>query len=121
MKIWLAIITMTLTDTSSSLLVSKAMKQTGEISTLQLRKLLSIANRAVKNPLFVSGFFLQVCTFFIYLTVLSWADLSLVTPATSINYLIGIIGAKFFLKENVTKERWLGAILIGCGVTLVLL
>lgn len=112
---------MTLTDTSSFLLVSKAMKQMGDISTLQLGKLLSIANRAVKNPLVVSSFFLQVCTFFIYLTVLSWADLSLVTPETSINYLIGIIGAKFFLKENVTLERWLGAILIGCGVTLVLL
>lgn len=119
MKIWVAIIAMSLTDAFGSLLYSKGMKQTGEIKTLHPYKLLKFARRALKNPQLLSGFGFEVSNFFIFLTLLSWADLSLVIPMGSIGYLLSLAGAKVFLKEQVTLERWLGTILIGIGVALV--
>ena len=120
MKILIVII-MALIDSASCLLTSKGMKQVGEISTLHPRKLLGVGHRMVKNRLLVLGFVLQASTFFMFLTVLSWANLSLVVPMAAIGYVISLLGAKFFLKEPVSKERWLGTALIGAGVAMVLL
>lgn len=57
-------------------------------------------------------------TFFSFLTVLSWADLSFVFPATSLVYVVGTLGAKFILKETVTAQRWAGTALVCLGVAL---
>lgn len=120
MKILIVIILMTLVDTASCLLTSKGMKQIGEISTLHPRKLLNVGRRMVRNRLLVLGFLLQASTFFMFVTVLSWANLSLVVPLAAIGYVLSLLGAKFILKENVTKERWIGTFLIGAGVVMVL-
>lgn len=121
MKLLIVIMVMALVDSASCLLTSKGMKQVGEISTLHPRKLLGVGRRMVKNRLLVLGFVLQASTFFMFLTVLSWADLSFVVPMAAIGYVISLLGAKFFLKEQVSKERWLGTLLIGTGVVMVLL
>jgi transporter family protein len=121
MKLLIVIMVMALVDSASCLLTSKGMKQVGEISTLHPRKLLGVGRRMVKNRLLVLGFVLQASTFFMFLTVLSWADLSFVVPMAAIGYVISLLGAKFFLKEQVSKERWLGTLLIGAGVVMVLL
>jgi len=119
MKIWIAIIVLVLVDSLGTLLIARGMKQVGEISTLQPRKLLGIARRLVKNHLLWIGFLFQASTFFLFLTLLSWANLSLVIPMASLGYVVNILGAQFFLKEKVTKERWLGTLLICAGVALV--
>lgn len=119
MKIWIAIIVLVLVDSIGTLLIARGMKQVGEISTLQPRKLLKIARRLVKNHLLWIGFLFQASTFFLFLTLLSWANLSLVIPMASLGYVVNILGAQFFLKEKVTKERWLGTLLICAGVALV--
>lgn len=119
MKIWIAIIVLVLVDSIGTLLIARGMKQVGEISTLQPRKLLEIARRLVKNHLLWIGFLFQASTFFLFLTLLSWANLSLVIPMASLGYVVNILGAQFFLKEKVTKERWLGTLLICAGVALV--
>jgi len=108
-----------LVDSLGTLLIARGMKQVGEISTLQPRKLLGIARRLVKNHLLWIGFLFQASTFFLFLTLLSWANLSLVIPMASLGYVVNILGAQFFLKEKVTKERWLGTLLICAGVALV--
>ena len=119
MKIWLAILAMTLVDSSGSLFYSKGMKQMGEISTLRPQKLLQIPLYAFQNPLLLIGFLLEIVNFFLFLSLLSWADLSLVIPMTAISYLFSLVGAKFWLKENVTAERWIGTVLVCAGVAIV--
>ncbi len=119
MKIWIALALFVLMDSTSNLLIATGMKQVGEISTLQPRKLLQIARSLVKSPSIRLSFFFQACTFFLLLTMLSWADLSLVVPLASCGYLLNLLGAQFFLKEKVTLQRWLGTLLVGVGVTLV--
>lgn len=119
MKIWIAIIVLVLVDSLGTLLIARGMKQVGEISTLQPRQLLKIARQLLKNHLLWIGFLFQISTFFLFLSLLSWANLSLVIPMASLGYVVNILGAQFFLKEKVTKERWLGTLLICAGVALV--
>jgi len=119
MKIWIAILVLVLVDSTGTLLVAQGMKQVGEISTLQPRKLLRIASGIVNNPIMWIGFVFQASTFFLFLTLLSWANLSLVIPLVSVGYIINILGAQFLLKEKVTKERWIGTLFICAGIALV--
>jgi drug/metabolite transporter (DMT)-like permease len=51
--------------------------------------------------------------------LLSWAEVSFVVPATAANYIAGTFGAKFLLKERVSRARWAGMLLVAAGVALV--
>jgi bacterial/archaeal transporter family protein len=62
---------------------------------------------------------LMILAFLAFITVLSWADVSLAAPATAANYIVGVLGAKFLLKEKVSKGRWAGMLLVAAGVALV--
>ncbi|MFW6359121.1 MAG: EamA family transporter [Chroococcales cyanobacterium] len=110
---------MTLVDSWGALFYSKGMKEVEEISTLNPRELLKIAKHAFQNAHLLIGIALEACNFFLFLMLLSWADLSLIIPLGSLSYLVSILGAKFWLKEDVTKERWIGTLLIMIGVVLV--
>jgi len=119
MKIWIAILVLVLVDSIGTLLIAKGMKQVGEISSLQPRRLLRVVRRIVTNHLLWLGFVFQASTFLLFLTLLSWANLSLVIPMAASGYVVNILGAQFLLKERVTKERWIGTLLICVGVALV--
>ncbi len=51
--------------------------------------------------------------------LLSWSDLSFALPATALGSVVNTVGARFFLKENVTMGRWMGTLLICVGVSLL--
>ncbi len=107
-----------LADSAGDVFLTRGMKQVGEISTLNLKALLAIGGRVITNKSFLSGIFFVAVTFFSFLIVLSWADLSLVFPAKSLVYVFSTLGAKFFLKETVTFQRWGGILLVCLGVAL---
>jgi len=71
---------------------------------------------ALANPWILLGIFCLVAFFSSYLTALSWADLSYVLPATALGYVLVTLFGKYFLHENVSPLRWLGVLLITCGV-----
>src|SRR5262249_29707331 len=99
--------------------ITKGMKQIGEISTVHLGKLASIAIRVLTNRSFLTGILFMACSFFAFLAVLSWADLSFVLPATSLSFVITTVGAKFVLKERISRLRLLGTLLVCLGVALI--
>src|SRR5262249_41878362 len=49
----------------------------------------------------------------------SYADLSFVVPLTAVGYITNTIGARFFLKELSSKERWFGTLMVALGVSLI--
>ncbi|HST22387.1 MAG TPA: EamA family transporter [Blastocatellia bacterium] len=100
-------------------LITKGMKEVGEISTLQPGALVLIVKRTITNKFFLGGVFFLAISYFSFLAALSLADLSLVVPATSIGFAIKTIGAKFFLKERITLVRWAGILLVCIGVALI--
>lgn len=107
-----------LADSAGDVLLTRGMKQVGEISTLRWRELLAIARKLLSNRSFLSAIFFISVTFVSFLTVLSWADLSLIFPATSLIYVVSTLGARFILGETVTLERWAGILLVCLGVAL---
>jgi drug/metabolite transporter (DMT)-like permease len=75
---------------------------------------------AMLNPDMLAALFFFAVGFFTLLISLSWADLSLVVPATaSLTFVTNAIAAKLFLGENVDRRRWLANILVCVGVALL--
>jgi drug/metabolite transporter (DMT)-like permease len=66
------------------------------------------------------GVMLHMAAFVSFLALLSWADVSVVVPASALSYIAGVAGAKLFLREQIDHERWVGVLLIAVGVALVL-
>jgi uncharacterized membrane protein len=56
---------------------------------------------------------------FCYMTAVSWADYSYVMPAGAFGYAIQTMLAVVILHEAVTRQRWIGVVLIVTGVLLV--
>jgi drug/metabolite transporter (DMT)-like permease len=67
------------------------------------------------------GVGMMAVAFFALLGALSIYNVSLVVPVTALSYVAGALGGRLFLHERVTKERWLGVMVVVVGVTLVVL
>jgi drug/metabolite transporter (DMT)-like permease len=96
-------------------LLSRGMKQVGEIHWNQLGHAVS----AITNPWVAAGILCLFVFFASYSTALSWADLTYVLPATSIGYVVVALLARFFLHEQISPTRWAGILLITAGVGFV--
>jgi len=119
MKTVVLIAMIVLADSTGDVFLTRGMKQVGEISTLHPRTLLAIGRKVITNKSFLSGIFFMAVTFFSFVIVLSWADLSFVFPARSLIYVTSTFGAKWILKETISFQRWGGILLVCLGVALV--
>lgn len=108
-----------LPNAAGDVYITKGMKQVGEVSTLNPKELLAIAGRALSNMNMLLGIFCLAVSFFSFLAILTWADMSFVVPATSSVYVVAILGAKFILKERINALRWAGTLLVCVGVALI--
>ncbi len=115
-KTWLAIIVLSLADSAGDLLLAFGMKQVGKVEKMSLKDALILIYKIIKNPIILSGIVGQAIAFFSFISVLSWADISFVRPATALTYLFSMLGAKLILKETFTRERLIGIMLIGLGI-----
>jgi ceramide glucosyltransferase len=100
------------------ILSAKGMQQVGDIS-LRPRALLRSIGRMVRNPYLFCGVACLAVSFFSFISLLSYADLSFVVPLTAIGYITNTLGARFFLKERISKERWIGTLMVAAGVALI--
>lgn len=107
--------------TGGELCVSRAMKQTGEAKSFHPAEILRVILRGARIPWMWMGIALMTVAFFSLLGALSLYAVSFVVPVTALSYLAGALGSKLFLKEEVSKERWIGVLLVTVGVTLVFL
>jgi drug/metabolite transporter (DMT)-like permease len=112
---YLVLASVTLCASIGDSLLSRGMKQIGNISLNQLPDVIL----AVLNPSVALGILLLLGFFASYMTALSWADLTYVLPATSLGYVLLTLIAKFYLHEAVTTSRWIGVLLISAGVGFV--
>jgi drug/metabolite transporter (DMT)-like permease len=119
LKTAVALTLLVLTATAGDTLISKGMKQVGEIRLSRPADLLRAGIRAARNPYVVAGVLSLAVYFFTFAIVLSWADVSLVVPVTALSFLLTGYIAQRNLGEHVTPQRWLGTVLIVLGVILV--
>ncbi len=117
----ITIVVMVLGATVGETMISAAMTRVGDLDEIRSRSGLFGAIKAVvTSPFLIGGIVCMAISFFSLLFALSGADLSLIAPATnSLTFIATAIAAKFFLKENVDKRRWLAALFVAAGVALL--
>jgi drug/metabolite transporter (DMT)-like permease len=105
--------------TVGDLLLTKGMKELGDLSAMNLRGILSAAYSALSNPKLVLGTAMLAVFFFLWLAVLSWEDLTVALPMQALNYVLVAFLSQYFLGEIVTPMRWAGTVLVCVGVILI--
>ena len=118
---WGAIAAIVAASTTGDVLLSRAMKQVGDVGDVwRQHGLLTVAGRTLRNPNFLFGLMAMAVAFYSLLFGLSWGDVSLVAPASaSLTFLSNAIAANFFLHERVDHFRWVAALLVAGGVVLL--
>jgi len=119
-KVILMLIVFICSGTGGEIAVTYGMKKIGEPESFRPRALLRFLWRAVRSGWVWFALPLLAASFYSLLILLSWAPISLVIPASAANYIVGVLGAKYILKEDVTARRWLGVGMVFLGVILVL-
>jgi drug/metabolite transporter (DMT)-like permease len=106
-------------STGGEIAITYGMKATGEPARLRPVALLKFLGRAVCNGWFWVGIPLMALSFYSLLVLLSWKPISYVIPMSALSYVVGTLGAKYILGEDVTAARWMGVCLVCAGVALV--
>ena len=115
---WGAILLIVIASVTGDILLSRAMKQVGDVDELRRRSgVLAVVARTLQNPHFLFGVVAMAVAFFSLLFALSWGDVSLVAPASaSLTFVGNAAAAKLFLHERVDHRRWIAAGLVAWGV-----
>lgn len=107
--------------TVGEMCLSRATKTVGEVHDFRPHAIARHVVAVLKVPWMWIGISLMAAAFFALMGMLSMANASFVFPATALNYAVGAVGGKFFLKERVTMQRWIGVLVVCIGVVLVVL
>ena len=118
---WFAILVITVAATAGDVLLSHSMKRVGDLGELRRRiGLFPVAWRVFSTPAFLLGIVGFAVAFYSLLFGLSKGDLSLVVPASaSLTFVANAIAARMFLHERLGPRRWIAALLVAAGVTLM--
>ena len=105
--------------TGGELCVTRAMKVIGEVHDFRPAALARFVFCAMRVGWMWIGIGMMTLAFFSLLAMLSIENVSLVVPVTALSYAAGTAGAKLFLHERISQQRWLGVLIVCVGVTLV--
>ena len=106
--------------TLGDIFLAQGMKALGKVTIHSIADVWRAAGRVFKTRIPLAILFMIAC-FAIWLTVLSWADLSLVLPMAALSYVLNAILAKPMLGETVSPRRWLGTAIVFVGVVTVIM
>ena len=118
---WTCIVVVTALAITGEVMIASAMHRLGDLDLIRERSGLGGTIKAVlSSPVFLVGALCMALNFFAMLYTLSLVDLSLAGPAVgALTYIGNAIAAKFFLRENVDRRRWLAVSFVAVGVILV--
>jgi ceramide glucosyltransferase len=120
MKTFLLLCSLVVGSSLGEILSAKGMRKVGDVS-FRPKALIRSLGRMVRSPYLFSGVACMAVAFFSFISLLSYVDLSFVAPLTAVTYITNTLGARFFLKERISKERWMGTLLVALGVAVILL
>src|SRR5947208_12622268 len=118
-KTYVLLASMVFFGSFGNVLLSKGMKQIGEILDPSPMALVSVFVKTFTNGFIWLGISSLLVFFVSYLLLLSWADFSYVQPASAIGYAFVAVLGYFVLGEFIPPMRWAGVLVICLGVALV--
>ncbi|MEW6279643.1 MAG: EamA family transporter [Candidatus Eremiobacterota bacterium] len=101
--------------------MSRAMRSLGVVEIRGVGSLLHVARRVLASAAFWTAISLMAVHFFLWLSVLSWAELSVALPLTSLKYVFNAALAGPMLGETVNRLRWWGTSIIVAGIIVITL
>ncbi|MFN8008092.1 MAG: EamA family transporter [Terriglobia bacterium] len=119
MKTAVFILIIVISSSLGDLLVARGMRRLEGFAGSTIHKVIFYAKQVLTNGTLLRGVCFMAVSFFAFMAVLSWAELSLVVPATSFSYVITTAGAKVYLKEHISPLRWAGTVFVCLGVALI--
>jgi drug/metabolite transporter (DMT)-like permease len=105
--------------TAGELSVSRAMKGVGEVHDFRPKSIFQFVLQSFGLPWMWVGIALMSVAFFSLLAILSFRQVSFVVPVSALSYAAGAFGAKLFLGERISRNRWIGIAVVCLGVTIV--
>jgi len=106
--------------TAGDLLLSKGMKQVGDIAVLSPTIFFMKMSLTIRNVWIITGVAFLAISLLLWLVVLSRAPLSLAVPMTATAYVLNALAAKYVLLETVSALRWTATGLIAVGVLMLM-
>jgi drug/metabolite transporter (DMT)-like permease len=118
---WLCIFITVCAATAGDVFIALAMRRIGDLGDLRRKHgFPSVLVRIVSSTALFAGIFFMAIAFFSNLVGLSWADLSLMGPASAaLTFVTNALAARFFLHENVDRRRWFATVFVCAGVLLL--
>ncbi len=112
------IVVTSLFDTVNQLFLKTSINSL-DLNIRSVKNVLSFIFRLISLPKVWIGFIFCTLSLFIWLFVLSKADLNYAFSADSMHYIFIALGSRIFLKEKVGLRRWIGTIFIIAGIILI--
>jgi drug/metabolite transporter (DMT)-like permease len=118
---WATIAIVVLSSTAGDVLSAMAMQKIGDFGELRRRLgVRAVIIAVLRSPKFLLAVVFMAISFFTLEVALSWADVSLVVPASAAcTFLTNAFAARIFLYEKVDKRRWIAAMFVAGGVALL--
>ncbi len=120
LKTILIILMQVVVMTAGDLLLSKGMKQVGDIAVLNPTLFVMKMSLTVRNVWILTGVACLAISLLLWLAALSRAPLSLAVPMTAAAYILNAFAAKYVLLETVSSLRWTATGVIAMGVLLLI-
>jgi drug/metabolite transporter (DMT)-like permease len=110
-----------LCDTFRELFLKSGVNSLNQFAPDNIRGVVIFVFKLIRTPWVWISILVGFFSLFIWLFVLSKADLNLAFSLDSMHYIFIALASQFILKEKVRFSRWFGTFLIVLGITLVAL
>ena len=94
----------------------KGMKRIGALDRYYPKSVALFFGKAIVNGYIWLGIIMSAIYFFLWLVILSWADVSWALPMNGVEYLFVAAASVFYLKEKLDSNRIAGIGLIVLGI-----
>lgn len=103
----------------SDLMNTLGMRHYGRVREFAPKGVIHLVHGLIRNYYVVAGIVALAISFIALMSLLSVAEVSFAVPATGGSFLIETVLAKLILREDVRWQRWVGALVVTCGVYLL--
>jgi len=108
-------------DTFRELFLKSGVNSIDQLTPGNIKGVIIFVLKLIRTPWAWISILIGFLSLFIWLFVLSRADLNLAFSLDSMHYIFIALASGFILKEKVKFVRWFGTLLIVLGITLVTL